>query len=100
MYFDVNFQFHFIVEFFATNITNMGGADAVFILFVLFQSRGVCKQSVARFAMVVFSVFHHFVFPQSLPPIELLTAMFTSVGCIQIWVVFPFVFVHVENVTI
>ena len=100
MSFDVNFQSPFSLELFAANVTNMGGRGAVFILVVFFQSCGIGEVFVAKFAIRVFSVFHEYVFCQSLLAIKLLITMFTSVGWLKIWVVFPFVFVNVENVTI
>ena len=100
--FDVNFQHHFVLELFAADIANVGCWGAVLILgvlfsIVLFQTWEV---SVAMFAVGVFSVFLEYVFRQSLLAIKLFIAMLTSMVCLEVWVVFPFVFVNVENVTI
>ena len=98
--FDVNFQHYFVLKLFAADVTNVGCWSAVFILVVLFQSSGTWEMSVAMFAIGVLSVFLENVFRQPLLAIELLITVFTSLVCLDVWVVFTFVFVNVENVTI
>ena len=102
MSFDVNFQHHFVLKLFATDITNVGWRSAVLILVVLFLVVlfQIWEVSVAMSAVCVFSVFQENMFRQSLLPIKLFITMLTSMVCLDIWVVFPFVLVDAENVTI
>ena len=91
---------YFVLKLFAADVTNVGCRSAVFILVVLFQSSGTWEMSVAVFAIGVLGVFLEDVFRQPLLAIELFITVFTSLVCLDVWVVFTFVFVNVENVTI